>query len=222
MRAKTIEAGAAAAVAVVVAGLFIAFLGGLALIASAAAVLAALIAIPVLFFMGNGRGASKVAGALGVYVILYLSISTAMAWAPYFGAHQQRAIGEEVCADAGCFAVDKVDLAAAPSGLTCTLSWHLTSNDKDQERRFPGKGLELYLFDERGRTFKLPATANQDPLDVLMPKSETLHQSTTFSVASDSRQLFLAAKYRPYTFQSLLPGNLTLVSPPSPPMIRIL
>ena len=221
MRLKTMEAVALAALALIFVGLFIVFLGGPALITSAAGVLVALVALPILLFRGKGRTASKVAAAIGIYMIFYLSISTAMAWAPYFGDHRQRVVGDEVCADAGCFAVDKVDLAAVQSGLMCTLFWHLTSNDKQQARRFPGKGLELYLFDERGRTFKVPANANQDPLDVMMLKAETLRQSMTFNVPSDSRELFLTAKYRPYTFQSFLPGNLTFVSPPSPPMIRV-
>jgi len=222
MRPRTTEAVVLATVAVIFAGLFIVFLGGLALIASAAGALAALVAIPALLFTGKSRSASKVAAALGIYAIFYLSISTAMAWTPYFRSHRQHAVGEDVCADAGCFAVDSVDRSAVPSGVTYTLSWHLTSNDKQEERRFPGKGLELYMFDERGRTFRLPANANQDPLDVVMPKGEALRQSMTFNVPSDSRELFLAAKYRPYTFQSFLPGNLTFVSPPSSPMIRIL
>jgi hypothetical protein len=215
------EAALLVAVAAIFAGLFIVFLGGLALIASAAGVLVALVALLVLLFTGKGRNASQVAAVLGIYVFFYLSISTAMAWAPYFGSHQQHVVGEEVCADAGCFAVDKVDLAAVQSGMTYTLSWHLTSNDQQEERRFPGKGLELYMFDERGRMFRLPASANQDPLDVVKPKGETIRRSMTFNVPSDSRELYLAAKYRPFTFQSFLPGNLTLVSPPSPPMIRI-
>jgi hypothetical protein len=202
-------------------GLSILFLGGLALIASAVGVLGALIALPILLFMRKGRSASKLAAALGVYVMFYLSLSTAMAWAPYFGPHRQHEVGDEVCADAGCFAVDKVERAATQDGVAYTLAWHLTGNDKQEERRFPGKGLELYMFDERGRTFRLPANANQDPLDVLMSKGETLRQSMTFNVAPDSRELFLAAKYRPYTFQSFLPGNLTILSAPSAPMIRI-
>jgi hypothetical protein len=222
MRLKTIEARIPAAVALLFAVCFIFFLGGLALIVSVAVVLATLIALPILLLTGRSRSASKLAGALGIYVILYLAISTAMAWAPYFGSQHQRAVGDEVCADAGCFAVDKIDRTAAQSGVMLTVSWHLVSNDAQNDRRFPGKGLELYVFDERGRTCRLPADANQDPLDVLMPKGETLRQSMTFNVPSDSRELYLAAKYRPYTFQSFLPGNLTLVSPPSPPMIRIL
>jgi hypothetical protein len=214
------EAIGIAAVSVVVTGLFIVSLGGLALIASVVGVLVALVAIPVLLFRGKGRSASKLAAALGIYVMFYLSISTAMAWASYLAA-RQHGVGDEVCADAGCFAVDEVSRAAVQAGVTYTLAWHLTSNDKEQERRFPGKGLELYLFDERGRTFSLPATASQDPLDVVMSTGETLRHSMTFNVAADSRELFLTAKYRPYTFQSFLPGNLTLVSPPAPPMIRI-
>jgi hypothetical protein len=221
MRRIATERAVALTAVAALTGLLIVFLGGLALIASAVAVLVALVAFLVLLFMRKGRSAAKVAAALGVYVIFYLSLSTAMAWAPYLGSHRQREVGEQVCADAGCFAVDKVDRVATQHGVDYTLAWHLTSNDKQEERRFPGKGLELYMFDERGRTFRLPANANQDPLDVLMPKGETLRQSMTFSVASDSQELFLAAKYRPYTFQSFLPGNLTILSAPSSPMIRI-
>jgi len=222
MRLEIIEAAIPAAVAVAFVGLFIVFLGGPALIVSATVVLATLVALPVLLFAGRSRLAFKLAGSLGIYVILYLAVSTAMAWAPYFGNQRQRALGDEVCADAGCFTVDAVDRTAVQSAVMITLRWHLVGNDPHNDRRFPGKGLELYLFDERGRTFRLAADANKDPLDVSMPKRETLRQSMTFKVPSDSRQLYLAAKYRPYTFQSFLPGHLTLVSPPSPPMVRIL
>jgi hypothetical protein len=103
--------------------------------------------------------------------------------------------------------VDKVDIAAGASGTSYTLYWHLSSNDKQLTKHFPGKGLELYMFDERGRKFVLPDNADLDPLDVMLPAGETVRQAMTFSVPADARQLFLTARYRPFTFQSLLPGE---------------
>jgi hypothetical protein len=102
-----------------------------------------------------------------------------------------------------------------------TVSWHLSSRDTEGQRRFPGKGLELYLFDERGRKFVLAGAADQDPLDVLLRAGETVHQGITFHVPADARQLFLTARYRPFTFQSLLPGDLSLLPRPHAKMIRI-
>ena len=151
---------------------------------------------------------------------VYFTIATGITLAG--AVHEpNRAIGEEVCADSGCFAVDKVDIAAAESGSTYTLYWHLSSNDKELTKHFPGKGLELYMFDERGREFALPDNGNLNPLDVMLPAGETVRQSMTFSVPADAHQLFLTAKYRPFTFQSLLPGELSLVPHRPGKMIRI-
>lgn len=119
------------------------------------------------------------------------------------------------------FAVDKVDIAAAAPESAYTLHWHLSSNDKQLTKHFTGKGLELYLFDERGRKFVLPDNANPNPLDVTIPAGETVRQSMTFRVPADARQVFLTAKYRPFTFQSLLPGELSLVPHRPGGMIRI-
>jgi hypothetical protein len=130
-------------------------------------------------------------------------------------------IGQEVCADSGCFAVDKVDVASGASETLYTLHWHLASNDKQLTKHFPGQGLELYMFDERGRKFSLPADANQNPLDVTLPAGETVRQSMTFRVPADAHELFLTAKYRPFTFQSLLPGELSLIPHRHGRMIRI-
>lgn len=69
-------------------------------------------------------------------------------------------MGQEVCADAGCFAVDSVEVA----GMDYTLYWHLTNIDRQLVRRFPGKGMEVYMFDEHGRKFLLPD--HPDPPDV--------------------------------------------------------
>jgi len=77
------------------------------------------------------------------------------------------------------------------------------------------------MFDERGRKFVLRDNANQNPLDVTLPAGETVRQSMTFSVPADARQLFLTAQYRPFTFQSLFPGELSLVPHKPAAMIRI-
>ena len=123
--------------------------------------------------------------------------------------------------DAGCFAVDKVDKTAVGSETIYELSWHLSSRDAEGERRFPGKGLELYMFDERGRKFALSTADNQDPLDVTLRAGETLHQTMRFSIPADARELYLTARYRPFTFQSLLPGDLSVLPRPHAKMIRI-
>ena len=210
------------AVAVVFALLFVAFGGGIALLATFAGSAATLIALPILLLTGKRRAAGGLFAAWGIYLAFYVGVSTVMALLPYLQKHEhQRVVGEEACADAGCFTVDKVDRATAGTETFYTVSWHLKSNEKEQNRRFPGKGLELYMFDERGRIFRLPPSADQNPLDVDLPAGGTVRRSITFNVPADSRDLFLTAKYRPYTFQSLLPGSLSLISLPPAPMIRI-
>jgi hypothetical protein len=101
------------------------------------------------------------------------------------------------------------------------LFWHLASNDRQMAKRFPGRFMEVYMFDERGRTFKLPANANQNPLDVLIPAGQTVRDKMTFNVPSDAQRVFVTAKYRPYTFPSLLPGELSLVNLPHGPILAI-
>ena len=169
-----------------------------------------LIALPVLWLAGKRRRAGQLLGAWGIGGpicdfdgIMLVKMSRA-----------PLAIGEEVCADSGCFAVDKVDRTAAAPEASYTLYWHLSSNDKELTKHFPGKGLELFMFDERGRKFALPDTANQNPLDVTLPAGETVRQSMTFSVPADARQLFLTAKYRPFTFRTC--SRRTIVVPHKP------
>jgi hypothetical protein len=204
----------AAGAMTLVLALFMIVLGGLVLVLSLAAVAVTLIALPVLWLSGRRRRAGQLLTAWGIYAALYLTIATGITMAG--AAHEPNLrIGEEVCSDSGCFAVDKVDASAT----SYTLHWHLSSNDKQIEKHFPGKGLELYMFDERGRKFV--DRANPDPLDVTLPAGETVRQSITFRVPADARELFLTAKYRPFTFQSLLPGELSLVPHRPGKMIRI-
>ena len=200
--------------------LFMLALGGLVVLLSLVALAATLITLPVLLLTGKRRRAIQLLTAWGIYLAVYLTISTGITLAEAV-REPSRAIGEEVCADSGCFAVDKVDVAAAAPGKSYTLYWHLSSNDTQLAKHFPGKGLELYMFDERGRKFVLPNNANLNPLDVTLPPGETVRQSMTFTVPTDAHQLFLTAKYRPFTFQSLLPGELSLVPHKHAKMIRI-
>jgi hypothetical protein len=195
-------------------------LGGLVVLLSLVALAVTFITLPVLWLTGKRQGAIQLLTAWGIYLVVYLTISTGITLA---GAvlESSRSIGEEVCADSGCFAVDKVDVAAAAPGTSYTLYWHLSSNDTQLAKHFPGKGLELFMFDERGRKFALPENANPNPLDVTLPPGETVRQSMTFTIPADARQLFLAAKYRPFTFQSLLPGELSLVPHRQAKIIRI-
>jgi hypothetical protein len=200
--------------------LFMVVVGGLAVLLSLAVSAVTLIFLPVLWLAGKRRRAVQLLTAWGIYLAVYLTISTGMA---LVGTVLERPlpIGKEVCADSGCFAVDKVDRTAAAPEASYTLYWHLSSNDKELTKHFPGKGLELFMFDERGRKFALPKTADQNPLDITLPAGETVRQSITFSVPADTRQLFLTAKYRPFTFQSLFPGELSLVPRKPAAMIRI-
>jgi len=200
--------------------LFMFALGPLVLLMSLAASLVTLLTLVGLVLTGKRRRAVQLLAAWGIYLAIYLTISTGITMA---GSRREPnlSIGQEVCADSGCFAVDKVDVSAPATETSYTLYWHLASNDKQMTKHFPGQGLELYLFDERGRKFALPADANQNPLDVTLPAGETVRQSMTFRVPADAHELFLSAKYRPFTFQSLLPGELSLVPHRPGRMIRI-
>jgi len=196
--------------------------GGITLLATIVGSVATVISVPALALNSRLSAAIKLCALWVVYLIFYLVISTGMAWFPYyFKTPAPLAVGQEICADSGCFAVDRVDKSDGRSQATYTLFWHLASNDLQQAKHFPGKGLEFYMVDERGRTFKLPPSANQDPLDVMLPAGETIRQAMTFNIPSDVRKLFLTAKYRPYTFQSLLPGELTLVRLPHAQLIEV-
>ena len=185
-------------------------LGGLVVVLSFAGLAVTLLSLPVLWFTGRARRAGQLLAAWGIYLAVYLAISTGIAVARTAFA-KPVGIGQEVCADSGCFAVDSVDRTAGATETLYTLHWHLASTDRQMTKHFPGKGLELYLFDERRRKFGLPASANPNPLDVTLHAGETVRESMAFSIPADARELFLTAKYRPFTFQSLLPGDLSLV-----------
>lgn len=200
--------------------IFMFALGGLVLILSIAASTVTLLAVPALYLTGKRRRAVQLLTAWGIYLAIYLTIATGITMAGV--RHEPNlSIGQEVCADSGCFAVDKMDVSASPTGNLYTLYWHLSSNDQKLTKHFPGSGLELFMFDERGRKFALPGDANQNPLDVTLPAGETVRESMTFRVPADARELFLTAKYRPFTFQSMLPGELSLIPHRHGKMIRI-
>lgn len=194
-------------------------MGGVVLLATLMGLVVTLVAAPFLWFGGNRRSLWRLLAGWGIYSIGYLTVSTGIALAESRTV-ETRAVGQEVCADSGCFAVDRVDKVTAGTDAAYTLSWHLASTDTHQTKRFPGRGLEVFLFDERGRMFR-QGSGNQDPLDVIVPAGESVHQSMTFTVPADARDLFLTAKYRPFTFQSLLPGTLSLVPHKPTAMIRI-
>jgi hypothetical protein len=196
-------------------------LGPIVLLLTIGALGLTLISLPVLLLSGRQRRAGQLLAAWGVYLPAYLMIATGITMAGY--RHEPNLpIGKEICADSGCFAVDKIDTSAASSETTYTVYWHLSSTDNQMTKRFPGKGLEFYLLDERGRKFALPGNANPDPLDITIPAGETVRQSMTFQVPADARELYLTAKYRPFTYQSFLPGELSLVPHRPGKMIRIL
>jgi hypothetical protein len=207
-------------VAVAIAVFFIVVGGGVALLATLAGSFIALIAVPVFWFRGRRRAAGMLLGGWAIYLVLYAVVSTGMAMMARRSG-DGLAVGQEFCADAGCFAVEKIDKAPAGQETEFTISWRLVSTDKLTARRFPGKGLEFFMFDDTGRKFPLPAEANQDPLDVVIPAGGTVRESMMFRVPETSRPLFLTAKYRPLTFQSLLPGELSLVPHSPTKLIRI-
>src|SRR5262245_62766975 len=166
------------------------------LIATLFGSVATLVSAPILWLSGKRRSARKILAILGAYVSFYVAVSTSVSLIQRLHPENPFGVGQEVCADAGCFAVDKVDKTAADSETIYTLLWHLSSRDKEGQRRFPGKGLELYMFDERGRKFVLSKAENQDPLDVTLRAGETVHQAITFNVPAEWRELFLAAGFR--------------------------
>jgi hypothetical protein len=197
----------------------IAFGGGLILLATLVGSCVSL--VYALFCLSREpRRAGKVLAVWGIYLLLYIAVSTGLALLQHRNENPI-VIGQEVCADAGCFGVDNVDRRTAGSETVYTLFWHLSSKDKKLTRSFPGKGLELYMFDEHGRKFALPATENPDPLNVTLSPGGTVRHSISFHVPADAHELFLTARYRPFTFQSLLPGELSLVSRPHVKRIRI-
>lgn len=200
----------------------VAFGGGTILLLTLFGSVAALVFALILGLGGKRRTAWKILATLSSYISFYIAVSTAVSLIQRIPHEHPLDIGQEVCADAGCFAVDKVEKSTAGSSENVyTLWWHLSSRDKEGERRFPGKGLELYMFDERGRKFGLSAADRKDPLDVTLHAGETVHQAMRFHVPADASQLFLTARYRPFTFQSLLPGDLSLLPRPHAKMIRI-
>jgi len=194
--------------------------GGVALLATLAGSFLTLIAVPVFWFRRRRRAAAMLLGGWGAYLILYVAVSTGMALMTRRSG-DGLSLGQEFCADAGCFAVDKIEKSSFGQETVYTVSWHLASTDKIAARRFPGKGLELFMFDDAGHKFALADDANPNPLDVMLPAGGTVRDSMTFRVPDTAQPLFLTAKYRPFTFQSLLPGELSLLPHAPVKLIRI-
>ena len=211
----------AAAVLFLLLAFFMFAIGPIVLLFSIGALGLTIVSLPVLLLTGKRRRANQLLVAWGLYIPAYLVIATGITMAS-FRAEPNLPIGKDLCADAGCFAVEKIDSSTSLSATTYTVYWHLSSNDKQMTKHFPGKGLEIYMFDEHGRNFALSDIANPYPLDVTIPAGETVRQSMTFQVPNDAHELYLTAKYRPFTYQSFLPGELSLVPHRPGKMIRIL
>lgn len=211
----------AAAVLFLLLAFFMFAIGPIVLLLSIGALALTIVSLPILMVTGKRRRAGQLLFAWGLYIPAYLVIATGVTMAS-FHDEPNLPIGKDLCADAGCFAVEKIDSSPSSSATTYTVYWHLSSNDRQMTKRFPGKGLEIYMFDERGRNFALSDNANPYPLDVTIPAGETVRQSMTFQVPNDAHELYLTAKYRPFTYQSFLPGELSLVPHRPGKMIRIL
>ncbi|HET9132350.1 MAG TPA: hypothetical protein VFO86_15445 [Terriglobia bacterium] len=211
----------ASAVLFLLLALFMFAIGPIVLLLTIGALGLTIVGLPILLWTGRRRRAGQLLFAWGLYLPAYLLIATGITMAAYRN-EPNLPIGKDLCADAGCFAVEKIDSSTSSSATTYTVYWHLSSNDKQVTKHFPGKGLELYMIDERGRNFALLESANPYPLDVTIPAGETVRQSMTFQVPNDAHELYLTAKYRPFTYQSLLPGELSLVPHRPGKMIRIL
>jgi hypothetical protein len=67
----------------------------------------------VLWLSGKRRRAGQLLTAWGIYLAVYLTISTGTMLVKMVRA-RPLAIGEEVCADSGCFAVDILRLLTSP------------------------------------------------------------------------------------------------------------
>ena len=204
----------------VVTALFL-MLGGIAVLLTLIGTVVIAVAAPILWFTKRRAAAYRMLAGWGAYLAFYVLISTMMSLFKLRAEPEPHSIGQQVCADAGCFTADAVKQVSIGPDKLITIPWRLVNNDKQAERRFPGKGLEVYLFDERERKFALESATGLDPLDVTMPPGEAVRGTLTFRVPADARKLFLSAEYRAFTFQSLFPGVLSLLPRRHPPMIVI-
>jgi hypothetical protein len=199
---------------------FMLALGGIVELGTIIGSAAALVLTPVLLLRGKRRGAAKLLAVWGIYITAYLGISTGMVMLK-LRFERTRGLGQEVCADSGCCGVDKVDRRSAGTNDVYTLFWHLASTDKEMTKRFPGRELEVYMFDEKGSKFHLAADADQNPLDITVPAGQIVRKSLEFTVPANIQKLFLTAEYRAFTFQSFFPGTISLLPHRPPAIIRI-
>ena len=111
---------------------------GLAVLVTLIGSAVTIVSVPVLWLSGNRRSAGTLlAGSRNVSGV-YLVVSTGIALIQPLVEHPL-SVGQEVCADSGCFAVEKVDKETAGSETVYyTLYWRLSSNDKELTKHFPG------------------------------------------------------------------------------------
>src|SRR5436190_16469441 len=98
--------GALLAAAVVV--FFMVVLGGLVVVLTFVALAVTMLSLPVLVLTGRHGRAGQLLTVWGIYLVSYLAISTGIAVARNAYARPV-GVGQEVCADSGCFAVDSID-----------------------------------------------------------------------------------------------------------------
>ena len=87
-------------------------MGPIVLLLSIGALGLTIVSLPVLMVMGRSHRAGQLLAAWGIYLPAYLLIATGITMA---GARHEPnlPIGKELCADAGCFEVEKIVAAAA-------------------------------------------------------------------------------------------------------------
>src|SRR5262247_1254317 len=104
-------------------------LGGVALLATLLGSAVLVIVAGALLLRRRRGPALRMIAGWGIYLLAYVLISTALSQSQ---RERVSAVGQEFCADSGCFAVDKVDRVVTPPQATYTVSWHLASNDAAQ------------------------------------------------------------------------------------------
>lgn len=117
---------------------FMVVVGGMAVLLSLAVSAVTLISLPVLWLTGKRRRAGQLLTRWGIYLAVYLTISTGIVLVR-MGRERPHLVGEEVCADSGCFAVDKVDRAAAAPETSYTLYRHLPVTIRNSQSISPGR-----------------------------------------------------------------------------------
>jgi hypothetical protein len=135
---------------------------------------------------GLGNRAWKLLKIFLVCVVCYLVIAVA---SPIFVSRRVVVLGEPLCFDDWCIAIDHVTSSTSPPAVSYEVTYRIFSQARRIVQR--EKNLALYLVDSTGRRFDPLKEESDVPLDTQLGPGDSVTARRKFDVPPDAKGLGL-------------------------------